>query len=263
MYMIRYLSDLHLEFIRPNKINKFIELIKPAPDQICILAGDIGNPYSSNYDTFMKHVDQSFRRTFVIAGNHEFYNNSIPIHDTREHMKNYFKQYDNISFLDNSTEIYDGQLFVGSTLWTKITKTAYQINDSKFIPEFNHILYNLEHKKCRAFLKEAIETSTLPVIVITHHVPSYDFMAEKYKDCVYNEWFYADMNDFIYENRARIRAWFYGHTHSWCIANLHGVPFFCNPIGYIGENPDADFDATAFGCGGEGGCAADSEPSQS
>jgi predicted phosphohydrolase len=251
--MIRYLSDLHLEFIRPHKINKFIQLIKPDPNQICILAGDIGNPYSPNYDEFMKHMDKSFRRTFVIAGNHEYYNKSIPMAETREHMKNYFKQYDNISFLDNSSEVYDGRLFVGSTLWTKITKPAYQINDTSCIPNFNHILYNSEHRRCCEYLKAAIESATLPVVVITHHVPSFDFMAEKYKSCVYNEWFYCNMNDFIYENRGRIQGWFYGHTHTYCRAVLHGVSFFCNPIGYIGENADADFDAVAYLWGGDGG----------
>jgi predicted phosphohydrolase len=242
--MIRYLSDLHLEFIKPEKIKNFIQLIKPAPEQICILAGDIGNPHSSNYDTFMKYIDKSFRRTFVIAGNHEYYS-TITMSETREHMNNYFKKYDNISFLDNSSEVYDGRLFVGSTLWTKITKPAYQINDTTCIPEFDHIVYNREHATARAFLRDAIETSTIPVVVITHHVPSFDFMAEKYRGCPYNEWFYTNMNDFIYENRGRISGWFYGHTHSPWSGSLHGVPFYCNPIGYLRENPDADFNSVA------------------
>jgi hypothetical protein len=42
---IRYLSDLHLEFIEPNKIEQFIEKIPSGVEEICILAGDIGNPY--------------------------------------------------------------------------------------------------------------------------------------------------------------------------------------------------------------------------
>ena len=44
---VRYFSDLHLEFIKPNKIEKFIKKIPPGIDEICILAGDIGNPYQS------------------------------------------------------------------------------------------------------------------------------------------------------------------------------------------------------------------------
>jgi predicted MPP superfamily phosphohydrolase len=256
MLSIRYLSDLHLEFIRPHKINKFIELIRPAaPDQICVLAGDIGNPFSSNYDALMKHMDKSFRRTFVVAGNHEYYNKKKSMRETREHMKSYFAQYDNISFLDNSSEVYDGRLFVGTTLWSKITPSrggVNPINDILCIPDFDSRAYNRYHACSRLFLEKTVETSPsiasepqIPVVVITHHVPSFDFMAEKYRTCLSNEWFYCDMNDFIYRNRGRICAWFYGHTHTASVCNLHGVPFYCNPIGYIGENPGADFSATA------------------
>jgi hypothetical protein len=38
------MSDLHLEFIKPT-IERFLKQIPPGLDEICILAGDIGNPY--------------------------------------------------------------------------------------------------------------------------------------------------------------------------------------------------------------------------
>ena len=60
---IRYFSDLHLEFIKPNKIGKFIKQIPPGTDdEICVLAGDIGNPYQSNYDIFMKFISKNFKK---------------------------------------------------------------------------------------------------------------------------------------------------------------------------------------------------------
>jgi hypothetical protein len=51
MLKLRYLSDLHLEFIKPTEINNFIKKIPPGNNEICILAGDIGNPYQTNYET--------------------------------------------------------------------------------------------------------------------------------------------------------------------------------------------------------------------
>lgn len=51
MLKLRYLSDLHLEFIKSNEIEKFIKKIPCGNDEICILAGDIGNPYQTNYET--------------------------------------------------------------------------------------------------------------------------------------------------------------------------------------------------------------------
>jgi hypothetical protein len=50
---LRYFSDIHLEFIKTKDIDRFIRQIPPGPDEICILAGDIGNPCESKYDRFM------------------------------------------------------------------------------------------------------------------------------------------------------------------------------------------------------------------
>jgi hypothetical protein len=51
---LRYLSDLHLEFLTKSKLEKIITHIIPGvTNEICILAGDIGNPISENYDIFM------------------------------------------------------------------------------------------------------------------------------------------------------------------------------------------------------------------
>ena len=85
---VRYLSDLHLEFIKENKINKFIQNIPSGLDEICILAGDIGNPYSKNYDFFMKFISKNFKKTFVIAGNHEYYNKTKTIEETNDFLEN-------------------------------------------------------------------------------------------------------------------------------------------------------------------------------
>ncbi len=57
MSKIRYLSDLHLEFIKPKNVNKFIKQIKPGTANVCVLAGDVGNPYSSNYKILMDYLE--------------------------------------------------------------------------------------------------------------------------------------------------------------------------------------------------------------
>ena len=48
-----YLSDLHLELIANNKLDMVISHISSGVDEICVLVGDIGNPYEPNYDKFM------------------------------------------------------------------------------------------------------------------------------------------------------------------------------------------------------------------
>jgi predicted MPP superfamily phosphohydrolase len=79
---LRYFSDLHLEFIKANTMEQFIRKIPSGMNEICILAGDIGNPYQSNYNIFMDFISKNFKKTFVISGNHEYYNTTKTIQET-------------------------------------------------------------------------------------------------------------------------------------------------------------------------------------
>jgi len=90
--ILRYISDLHLELMNSSEFIELLEDFKPNEKEICILAGDIGNPYSENYDIFMEYINESFKKTFVIPGNHEYYNNNKTIEETNEFLINYFKQ---------------------------------------------------------------------------------------------------------------------------------------------------------------------------
>jgi len=239
---LRYLSDLHLEFIKPNKINDLTKKIIPNIEEICILAGDIGNPYSSNYDNFMKYIDKSFKRTYVIAGNHEYYNKKS-MDDINDYLMHYFKQFDNIRFLNNDFEIFENHCFIGTTLWSKITNPNYKINDVYNIVDFDYIKYNRLNMIAKDFLEDTVNNNDNNII-ITHHVPSMNLIDPKYKTpklLPYNQWFYCDMDDFIQEHNNKIRCWIYGHTHTPAYNLINGIPFLCNPIGYPNENYETDF----------------------
>ena len=242
---IRYLSDLHLEFIRPHKMHKFLRNIQPNMKEICILAGDIGNPLHSNdnYDIFMKFVNENFQRTFVITGNHEYYNKTKNIREIDDYLVEYFKQYENISFLNNTYECYEDTCFIGSTLWSKITNPLYEINDVYSIKDLDYIKYNRMNRQCIDFLDETISAHN-NCIVITHHGPSRSFIDPKYtipRMLPYNQWFYCDMDEFIKKYKNNIKCWFYGHTHTPSTHIMHDIPFLCNPIGYPNENPKNDY----------------------
>ena len=239
---LRYFSDLHLEFINPNKIEAFIHNIPSGMDEICILAGDIGNPYQSNYDIFMKFISKNFIKTFVIAGNHEYYNQTKTIQETNEFMESYFQQFHNIRILNNNYEIYNNYCFIGTTLWSKITNPSYEINDIYKIPHFDYLKYNQLNMLSVDFLEDVFEKNE-NCIVITHHVPSNSFIDIKYKTQKlrpYNQWFYCNLDDLIEKNMKKIRCWFYGHTHT----PSTNFPFLCNPIGYPNENSKLDFSKT-------------------
>lgn len=245
---IRYLSDLHLEFIKPNKIEKFIKNIPCGIDEICILAGDIGNPYTDNYDIFMKFINNNFKKTFVITGNHEYYNKIKTIEETNNYLTEYFTQFENISFLNNQYEYYNNYCFVGTTLWSKITNPIYEINDVYSIPNLDYIKYNRLNMLCVDFLEDALQNND-NCIVITHHVPSNSLIDSKYKTQTmmpYNQWFYCDMDEFIESNKEKIKCWIFGHTHTPSNNIINGIPFLCNSIGYPNENSKLDFQTNIF-----------------
>jgi len=241
---LRYFSDLHLEFIKPNKIQKFIKKIPiGSDDEICILAGDIGNPYKYNYDVFMKFISQNFKKTFVIAGNHEYYNNSYTIDQINTYLTDYFSQFDTICFLNNSYQLYNNYCFIGTTLWSKIIEPIYNINDVYQILNFNYTMYNNLNSKSVAFLENTLQNNE-NCIVITHHVPSFSLIHKKYKtpDMLnYNQWFYCDMDKCIDVYHNKIKCWIYGHTHTPSNVIIHQTPFLCNPIGYPNENTNVNF----------------------
>jgi predicted MPP superfamily phosphohydrolase len=124
-----YELDVPLIGKEEHKIDKFISKIPSGINEICILAGDIGNPYQKNYDIFMDFISKNFKKTFYITGNHEYYNKTKTIQETNEFLEDYFQQFNNISFLNNNYEIYDNYCFIGTTLWSKIVNPTYEIND--------------------------------------------------------------------------------------------------------------------------------------
>jgi predicted phosphohydrolase len=210
------------------------------------LAGDIGNPYSSNYDIFMKFISKNFKKAFVIAGNHEYYNKYKNIEDTNTFLANYFKKFNNISFLNNTYEYYDNYCFIGTTLWSKITNPDYEINDVYSIPNFDYITYNKLNKVCVEFLENTVQENS-NCIIISHHIPSNSLIDMRYKTpnmLPYNQWFYCNMDEFIKTHGSKIKCWIYGHTHTPSNNTINGIPFLCNPIGYPNENTTVDFGKT-------------------
>ncbi len=244
---IRYLSDIHLEFLQSHNIKDFIRQIPSGYDEICVLAGDIGNPYQENYNIFMNFISTNFKKAFVITGNHEYYNRTKTIEETDDFLSKYFEQFENITFLNNNFEYYktesDDYCFVGTTLWSKITNPKFSINDTRYIPNFDYNKYNKLHDISVNFLENTLKNNN-NCIVISHHGPSESLIDNKYKtpNCLpYNQWFYCNMDNLIEINKYKIKCWIYGHTHTPSNNIINGIPFLCNPIGYPNENIDINF----------------------
>ena len=151
-------------------------------------------------------------------------------------MKHVVSQYKNVSLLDNSYEMYENYRFIGTTQWTEITNPQYTINDSNLIHDMTIEKYNSLFYEAKEFLEQSVVPNS---IIITHHLPINDLTHPKYKVgfmAKYNQWFNADLDMFIQKHNKDIKAWFYGHTHTRSVQTHYDVSFYCNPLGYPGEN---------------------------
>jgi predicted phosphodiesterase len=243
---IQYVSDLHLEFFGSSS-KQYIKNIKNKGCDVCIVPGDIGYPHDDYYIDFLDHMSKTFDQTFIVPGNHEYYQSkkiNKNMEEIDEYMDDLFDEYDNISLLNNKIEKYEGFNFIGTTMWSKITDPRWKINDVKYIKGLGITKYNELHHKSIDFLNKAIEMVDGKTIIITHHMPSYDLTNPKYKQSYakYNQWFYADMNEFIGKYDSKINCWFYGHTHIPLVQKIGKIPTLCNPIGYPNENNSQNID---------------------
>lgn len=237
---IRYLSDLHTEFYNLVSLNsKLLMRLKSSKDEVCVCAGDIGSIIHSrkNYDITMTYLSKQFKQVFVINGNHEYYNSEKTMEQVDAEMAAYFeeKAFPNVQWLNNRAYTYEGVTFIGTTLWTHVSPSVPEINDTKCIPGLTRELYNGHHQRCREWLRAQVPLPPKSVI-ITHHMPSPQLVADKYQGAAINPWFHCNMEKFIENNKNNIACWIYGHTHTASETHISGVPMLCNPLGYPGEN---------------------------
>lgn len=255
---IRYLSDLHLEYVRPKQMCDIFRKLTPAygSRDICVLAGDIGTPAftslgkvgNANYYSLMRFMNDHYRRTFIIPGNHEYYNDDGRDMDaTDDHLASYFSEFKNVRLLNNAYETFENHCFVGTTLWSHISNPRYSSGNVKHIPKFDWKECNRRHELSVSFLHDVLNGSSSSTgkpeeaaaekkcVVITHHVPLLELIDPKYvtpRLLPYHQWYYCnDMSDLVEANREKIACWIYGHTHTRKQARVLGVDFFCNPRG--------------------------------
>lgn len=231
----QYISDIHLEM--GNKV----DIPRRAP--FLILAGDIGDPYSAEYVSFIDNVSHKFDRVFLISGNHEYYGHTIK--ETDKEIQNLASRYKNVHFLQNDVYHFphsDVSVF-GATLWTHIPgNEAYfirsMVNDYRHIQNFSIDLCNKLHEETKTTFQMFLEIfPNRKWIVVCHHLPLLKLVNEKYWNSPINSAYASDVDCFKDEH---VIAIVYGHTH---IANIYGR-YYCNPHGYPDELSKINLDAT-------------------
>ena len=251
-------DDLHLEF------DPTFRLYNTENTDVLILAGDIcvidhlnrgdNSPYTLNkmeYTDFFRTCSREWDKVFVVAGNHEYYYGYIDTYPT--FYKEYLSQFENITFLNNTSEDYDGVRFVGGTLWTNMDNynPITEMMIEQYMNDFRIINWQKNYRRFRATDAERLFEETLirfndlidlntKTVVITHHAPSGLSIHPKYSGDKFNGGYKSDLEDWI-RVRPNISLWCHGHVHNPVDYMIDNTRVICNPKGYPNEQ-GTDFD---------------------
>jgi predicted phosphodiesterase len=96
-----------------------------------------------------------------------------------------------------------------------------------------------DHEKMLAYV-DHVTRDPGSYIVVGHHCPSEQSVADMYKGNLLNGAFRSKLDDFI-EARPQIRYWLHGHTHHNFNYWIGETRVVCNPRGYVGHESMADW----------------------
>lgn len=257
---IKLLSDLHLE--ERNKIpDNILE-----PDDVLILAGDIGDPFSGIYENFLTKCRSLYDIVFVIPGNHEFYNHvkstikynkkDIIYNETEKKYPEYLKFFRNriysyeqclmqmknvcdktgCVFLYRNQYEYKDTVFIGTVFWSIIEDEYEHLlkdhNIYKTIFYKNEFLnfdnYNKLANEDLEWLTEKIRNIDKDKVVITHIPPVKEMTSEIFNGNIKNKLYYNKSEDLLTNS---VKLWVSGHTHVPMMTRVNNTTLFSNPYG--------------------------------
>lgn len=267
----RLLSDLHLEFEKQHELNDFGGMIvPPLPEDastVLVLAGDIGladRPYT--FETFIQRASEQFQDVIWICGNHEYYHTSFIRGIPKIKERLLFLDVPNVHFDNNFTVIIDGTAFICATLWTDMDHdrdptASYFISGPNGLNDFKLIrngtrdapykrplktfdcVVDFKHSKRIIFEEIAKHKAAgLKTVVVTHHGPSYQSVANQFKGDRFNPAYVTELSDEIIDVGGP-NVWVHGHTHvslDYMIGDVTRV--VVNPRGYVPHDCNPDFD---------------------
>lgn len=220
---IRLLSDLHLESHEYRVVY--------GGEDLLVLAGDISPDRNQVLELIRDFLAQDETAVVILVlGNHDYF------HSTIEDTDKFYGSVDidRCHILQNSSIVLNGIRFYGTTLWSDLRGTnmpliEYIIGDYHWINNFTTKQSNQIFMNNRNLLHDAIEESNEPIVVITHHLPSYQSISPQYKGQPSNPAFASHLDHLV----IKCKLWIHGHTHSTQDYVIKDTRVVCNPRGHL------------------------------
>jgi Icc-related predicted phosphoesterase len=259
---IDYCSDLHLEWGYQTLPG----------GEVLVLAGDIcearsllkdfhstravdRQPGSFRFWDFFEYECAKYQQVFMVMGNHDHYHGRFD--RTYDELNRVLPA--NLKLLENDTVEYGGVVFCGATLWTDCNRgdpntvwtlkqrmTDYRAIKTHRVETATYGKLSPQdsistHRNSLQYLKETVgKYPEQPVVVITHHAPSFASIHESYRDeRELNGGYASELGEFILDN-PQIEVWVHGHTHHGFDYQIGSTRVVCNPRGYLGQESQTD-----------------------
>lgn len=247
---VAVVSDLHLD----------VSFSLPSPQipddvDVVLIAGDVASATatvsSNRTGKYMRGVK---RPTLVIAGNHDYYLQSI---DDDRAIKEAIEVSPLVRYLHK--DVYDLEHFriMGVPLWASLdwsevnytpettchilphaVSCGHHIRTEKpFVDEVKR-LYHDQLSWLREAVQKTVDDGKTPV-ALTHFAPSIHSLAYKYKGNPINPYFVNNLpdDDPLFQ---QVAFWAHGHTHTSFDYVVGRTRVICNPRGYHSENREYD-----------------------
>ena len=270
-------SDIHME------IGGFPGKTKYLDGDVLVIAGDLtksiyfyekANEYPNlkkgmlDIKKLERYWFPKFKKIYYVMGNHEHYGNVFKY--SANMIEKYFEG-TNVKILDNSSELYEGILFIGSTLWTDFDKknickmqdaetfmrdyeyiTRVPLRELTYVERNHpkpHIKYGMmtadfiydEHIRSVGTIRQLLENNKeVPTVVITHHAPSLRCQNVQRHGTNMIHAYCSDLEPLIEEN-SQIKLWISGHTHDNHDFMVGETRLLSNQHGYINYENQARY----------------------
>lgn len=266
---INLVSDLHLELgyqelpggellILSGDIAEARTILKAKSGYEADTAKVMDNHFYRGWEFFVDECSK-YEKVLYVMGNHEHYHGRFDktYHELRAVLP------DNVVLLEKEHIEHNGVIFMGATLWTDLNRgdpiTVYTVKNGmndyrvvtnyyrdkglyhKLVPEYTFY----EHTKTLEYFRKTLdENKDTPFVILTHHAPSFQSVAEEYKGETHMNGGYAsELSEFILDH-PQIKYWTHGHMHTPVAYNCGECKIMANPRGYTPYQDNNGFDPT-------------------
>ena len=252
---IQFCSDLHLGL---NPDVEFPKLVEPAATVLALL-GDIGDPESLLFLSFINYCCRNWEQVLFVPGNHEFWRlepgSTKTVESALDSLRSLEKTYVNFKLCWRTRLVSeDGVLVLATPLWSRPAEGL--VTDPSELPWIDRdrtfdaaLLSHLHETDLKWISNECKKAQNQTVVILTHYGPTLMLME---RDRILDADVTLFASDLETVLRPPIVSWACGHTHQsvqWLKEWESGtgesgtILITSNPKGFPHRNPQFRIDS--------------------